>query len=125
MPIIKSSLAPSFELPALAVRGLAAPSRGARETCVWQLTLPPRTPGTPHSVDREEIFVALGGEAQIAIDGASPVALGVGDAAIVPAGRLFSLSNPGPEPFTALAVLPVGGEASLPGQAPFCPPWAV
>jgi len=125
MPIVKSSLAPSFDLPALSVRGLAAPSRGARETCVWQLTLAPGTPGTPHSVDREEIFVALGGEAQIAIDGAPPVALGVGDAAIVPAGRPFSLSNPGPVPFTALAVLPVGSQASLPGQAPFCPPWAV
>src|SRR5436190_19568780 len=80
MPIVKSSLAPLFELPALSVRGLAAPSRGARETCVWQITLAPGTPGTPHSVDREEIFVALGGEAQIAIDGASPVALGAGAA---------------------------------------------
>ena len=125
MPIVKSSLAPLFEHPALSVRGLAAPSRGARETCVWHITLAPGTPGIPHSVDREEIFVALGGEAQIAIDGAPPVALGAGDTAIVPAGRPFSLSNPGPEPFTALAVLPVGGQASLPGQEAFCPPWAV
>ena len=125
MPIVKSDLAPLFELPALSVRGLAAPSRGARETCVWHITLPPGTPGTPHSVDREEIFVALGGQAHIEIDGGSPVALGVGDAAIVPAGRPFSLSNRGAVPFTALAVLPVGGQASLPGQPQFCPPWAV
>ena len=107
------------------MRGLAAPSRGARETCVWHITLAPETPGTPHSVDREEIFVALGGQAQIAIDGAPPVALGAGDAAIVPAGRPFSLSNPGAVPFTALALVPVGSQASLPGQEPFCPPWTV
>jgi quercetin dioxygenase-like cupin family protein len=52
--------------------------------------------------------------------------LQAGDTLIVPAGQVFSLSNPGPDPFTAMAVLPVGGLASMPdgGQA-FPPPWVV
>ena len=124
MPLIKSSAAPTFDLPELSVLGLAAPSRGARETCVWRITLAPGTPGTPHAVDREEIFVALTGEARIELDGHTEV-LGPGDTMIVPGGQSFSLSNPGAEPFTALTVLPVGGRAVLPGGEPFSPPWVL
>src|SRR6187551_225884 len=111
---IKSSSAPCFEIQSLSVLGLAAPSRGARETCVWRVTLAPRTPGTPHSVDREQIFVALSGQARVELGG-QDATLAPGDALIVPAGESFSLSNPGEEPFTALAVLPVGGCPVLPG----------
>jgi quercetin dioxygenase-like cupin family protein len=124
MPHIKSSAAPSFDVPSLSVLGLAAPSRGARETCVWRITLAPGTPGTPHSVDREQIFVALTGQAQVE-HGGQDAALAAGDALIVPAGEPFSLSNPGPVPFTALAVLPVGGRPTLPGGEPFSPPWLI
>jgi quercetin dioxygenase-like cupin family protein len=124
MPLIRSSTAPTFELPALSVLGLAAPSRGARETCVWRITLAPGSPAVPHSVDREEIFVALAGEAQVML-GEEETALTPGDTLIVPAGQSFSLSNPGAQPFSALAVLPVGGRAVLPGGAPFPPPWVL
>jgi mannose-6-phosphate isomerase-like protein (cupin superfamily) len=81
-------------------------------------------PGTPHSVDREEIFVALTGEARVEIGG-QDLGLAPGDALIVPAGESFSLYNPGAAPFTALAVLPVGGRALLPGGEPFSPPWVL
>jgi len=124
MPLIKSSAAPTFEVPQLSVLGLASPSRGARETCVWRITVAPGTPGTPHAVDREEIFVALAGRALVEL-GDETAALHPGDAFIVPAGQSFSLSNPGEQPFMALAVLPVGGRATLPGGEPFSPPWAV
>ena len=122
MPLIRSSAAPSFDIPDLSVLGLAAPSRGARETCVWRVTLPPGAAGAAHTVDREEIFVALSGEARFALDGEDE-ALTPGDTLIVPAGRTFCLSNPGAQPFTALAVLPVGGRAAMPGGEPFSPPW--
>ena len=39
--------------------------------------------------------------------------------------KSFSLSNPGPEPFTALAMVPVGGRALLSGGEPFSPPWVL
>jgi len=124
MPVIKSSTAPTFHIPGLDVVGLAAPSRGASETCVWRITLPPNTPGTPHFVDREEIFVGLSGEACVEVDGEQTV-LACGDAVVIPAGQSFCLSNPGAEPFTALAVLPVGGKAALSGGEPFSPPWTI
>jgi quercetin dioxygenase-like cupin family protein len=125
MHLIKAAATPTFnDIPGLSVCGLAAPSRGARETCVWRITIAPHTSGTPHAVSREEIFVALAGQGRVEIDGEDlPVA--VGDTLIVPAGRSFSLSNPGDEPFTALTVLPVEGRAVLPGGQAFCPPWAV
>jgi quercetin dioxygenase-like cupin family protein len=117
-------MSPVFELPFLSVTGLAAPSRGAKETCVWRLTLAPGAPGTMHSMDREEIFVALEGRATIAIDG-QEIDLRTGDAFIVPAGELFSLANTGSEPFSGVALVPIGGQATLPGGEPFSPPWTL
>jgi len=123
MPIIKSFAAPQFNtIDGLTVTGLAAPSRGSRETCVWKLALAPHTPGTPHSVDREEIFVVLAGRG-IATLGGQTMELTPGDALIVPAEQSFSLANPGTERFEAIAVLPVGGRAAMPAGAPFAPPW--
>jgi mannose-6-phosphate isomerase-like protein (cupin superfamily) len=124
MSIIRASAAPVFETPGLEVLGLAAPSRGSAESCVWRLTLAPGTPGTPHSIDREEIFVVLSGEARVEIDG-EDAPLAAGDALVVPAGRSFSLSNPGAEPFVAMAVMPVGGRAVMPDGACFSPPWTL
>jgi quercetin dioxygenase-like cupin family protein len=122
MPVIRSSDAPQFTIPGLTVTGLAAPSRGARETCVWRLALDANTPGAPHSLDREEIFVVLSGRAVAAI-GDDTVELAPGDALIVPAQQAFSLANPHAEPFEAIAVLPVGGLAAMPAGTPFAPPW--
>jgi quercetin dioxygenase-like cupin family protein len=122
MPIVRSSAAPQFNISGLTVTGLAAPSRGACETCVWRLSLAGRTPGTVHSVDKEEIFVVLTGRAVATVHGET-FDLTPGDALIVPAQHPFSLANPHPEPFEALAVLPVGGLAAMPEGAPFAPPW--
>lgn len=124
MPIVKSSTAPTFHLPGLDVVGLASPSRGACETCVWRIALPPGTPGTSHIVDREEIFVALSGEARLELGGTETV-FASGDALVIPVGEPFSLSNTGTEPFTALALQPVGGKAVPPGGEPFSPSWTL
>jgi quercetin dioxygenase-like cupin family protein len=131
VPVIPGATAPTFSLPGLVVTGLAAPSRGATETSVWHLVLEPGAPGVEHSMDREEVFVAVAGRA-LATVGGGEAPLAAGDALVVPAGRRFSLANPPPsrfanpsaEPFRAVVALPVGGRASMPGQAPFVPPWA-
>lgn len=122
MPIIHASSAPQFTIPGLTVTGLAAPSRGAQETCVWRLALAPSTPGAAHSCDREEIFVVTTGRAVATVDG-DTLELAPGDALIVPANHSFSLANPYAEPCEAIAVLPVGGLAAMPGGTPFAPPW--
>jgi quercetin dioxygenase-like cupin family protein len=122
MSVIQSSTAPQFSLPGLTVTGLAAPSRGSRETCVWRLALAAGAPGPVHTVDHEEIFVVLTGRAVATIDGVDHD-LTPGDALIVPANQPFSLSNPHADVFEAIAVLPVGGLAAMPSGAPFPPPW--
>ena len=122
MPLIRAENAPSFSLPGLAVTGLAAPSRGASETSAWRLSISPGAPGTPHSVDREEIFIALGGSATATLAG-ERFELHAGDVLIVPAGQLFSLANSGGVAFEAIAVAPAGVRARLPGGEAFAPPW--
>ena len=122
MPIVHAADAPSFELPGLAVTGLAAPSRGARESSVWRLRLAAGTPGLAHSLDREEIFVALAGSAVATLAGRE-IVVQAGDTLIVPAGETFSLGNPGTESFEAVAVAPVGVRARVAGGDAFSPPW--
>ena len=122
MPFLRAESAPQFSWPGLSVTGLAAPSRGSRETSVWRLRLAPHEPGPLHSVDREEIFVALSGRAEVTLGGELHE-LGPGDTLIVPAGHAFSLRATGADPFEALALAPVGVRAKLAEGEPFAPPW--
>lgn len=123
MVVIKSSAAPTFEVPGCQFTGLAAPSRGCRETAVWRVSIAPNTPGTLHSVDREEVFAAIAGRA-VATVGDETFELGAGDALVVPANQPFALANPHGEPFEAVVALPVGGRAIMPSGEAFVPPWA-
>ena len=123
MPVVKGATAPVFSLPGTTFTGLAAPSRGAKETCVWRISVDPGTPPTPHRVDKEEIFVLTSGRMLITLAGAEH-ALEPGDVLIVPADTLFGLDNPYQERAELVVVMPVGGVARIPGQDPILPPWA-
>lgn len=126
MPVIPAATAPTFTLPdapETVFTGLASPSRGARETSVWRVKLAPGTPAVEHSLNREEVIVALMGRAVASFDGV-PNGVGAGDTLIVPPAVAFSLANPYTEPFEAVAVLPVGGRARVGDGEPFTPPWA-
>ncbi len=83
----------------------------------------PGTPPTPHRLTREEILVATAGRARASIAGTEHELVS-GGAVIVPAETDFALSNPHNEPFEAVAILPVGGQARIGEGAPFTPPWA-
>ncbi len=113
-----------FSLPGVEFAGLAAPSRGARETAAWRIRVAPGSPATPHRLTREEILVATAGRARATIAGAEHE-LVAGGAVIVPAETEFALSNPHDHPFEAVAILPVGGQARIGDEPPFTPPWAV
>lgn len=123
MTIIDIAEAPVFDIPGTRFTGLASPLRGSRENSVWRVSVAPGTEPRFHRVTREEIFVALTGTGQIHVGGAVHD-LTAGSVAVVPPATDFALSNSGTEPFEALVVLPVGGQAVLPGEAPFTPPWA-
>ena len=123
MPIIKSCDAPRFELHGAVFTGGAAPSRGARENCVWRTAIAPHTPGTSHSLDREETFVVVAGRA-VATVADETYDLTIGDVLVVPAHTPFALANPFEERFETIVVFPVGGKAKLPSGDAFVPPWA-
>jgi mannose-6-phosphate isomerase-like protein (cupin superfamily) len=122
MPLIRSQDAPSFTVGSLTVTGLASPSRHSQETCVWRVHVEPDSSGVEHSVDREEIFLALAGSADFVVDGVVTTVHG-GDAFVVPAHTPFALVVRDAA-FDAVCVLPVGGQASFVGGEPFVPPWA-
>jgi mannose-6-phosphate isomerase-like protein (cupin superfamily) len=123
MPIITANEAPTFDIPGVAFTGLASPARGATENAVWRLVMAPGTPPNPHRLTREEIIVAVSGTARVSVAGVESN-LAAGGAVVVPPDTDFALSNPGPDPFEAVAVLPVGGKAVIPGVEAFTPPWA-
>ena len=122
MPIVRADTAPTFTLPGLAVTGLASPSRGSTETSAWRLRIAAGTPGVEHSLDREEIFIAISGQA-VATLNKRAVYLNPGDALIVPAGEPFALANQGAEPFEAVALAPNGTRAIIGDGESFQPPW--
>lgn len=123
MSLITPENAPVFEMSGATFIGLAAPSRGSQDTSAWRVILSPRTPGRPHQVTREEIFVALSGRASVEMNGIRRD-FTEGSALVVPAHVPFSIGNDSDEPFEAIAILPVGG-AAIVGDAPaFIPPWA-
>ncbi|HEX7929126.1 MAG TPA: cupin domain-containing protein, partial [bacterium] len=105
MPIIRKRDTQSFQIPGLTVRRFASPQGGSKETSVWQISLAAGAPGLPHTVTREEIFVATAGAAQATIEGKTQ-ALGPGDVLIVPAGVEFTLANRADVPFEAFVAFP-------------------
>jgi mannose-6-phosphate isomerase-like protein (cupin superfamily) len=123
MTVVSSHTAPRFDAGGTHVIGLASPSRGSAETSVWRLTLDPGSSSPEHTLDREEVFVALEGTAQ-AVIGDRTADVHAGDALIVPPAVPFTIGNPGPEPFEAVACMPVGCTATV-GEESFAPPWAV
>jgi quercetin dioxygenase-like cupin family protein len=123
MPLLSRTDAPTFNLPGICFTTLSSPSRGANENAVWEVTVEPGVAGSPHRVTREETFVALEGSAIVELDGERHE-LAAGSALVVGAGQTLALSNTGPQPFRALAVFPVGGQAVIGDGPALTPPWA-
>ena len=124
MAVVPAPAAPTHELGGARFTSLATPSRGSSDTSVWVVEISPGTPGTPHRLTREEVFVVLAGRADVRLDGAASVAE-AGDAIVVPSGVPFALAPVGAEPLRALCCLPVGGQGQLADGEPFTPPWAL
>ena len=127
MPVIRRADAPTFTLPGdggVSAIGLAAPSRGSKETCAWQISWSGRQDGTPHFVDHEEVFVMLAGRMVFSV-GDEEFEVGPGDAVVIPAHTRLSAANPFDETADALAILPAGAQARMSADGePFTPPWA-
>ncbi len=123
MAVIPAPAAPTHQLGGASFTSLATPSRGSKDTSVWQVEIQPGTPATPHRLTREEVFVILSGSALVRIDGQRATAE-AGDVVVVPTAVDFEIVAGGSEPLRALCCLPVGGQAQLADGEPFTPPWA-
>jgi mannose-6-phosphate isomerase-like protein (cupin superfamily) len=124
MAVVPCPSTPTHELGGARFTSLATPSRGSSDTSVWRVEIAPGTPGTPHQLTREEVFVVLSGRAEVRL-GDTVSSAGPGDAIVVPAGVPFELSPEGDETLRALCCLPVGGQGLLADGEPFTPPWAL
>jgi mannose-6-phosphate isomerase-like protein (cupin superfamily) len=123
MPVLHAPKTPTHELPGTRFTSLATPSRGATDTAVWKVEILPRTPATPHSLTREEVFVVLQGTASVRLAGREEVAR-AGDAIVVPAETDFEITNAGDNPLHLVCCMPVGGQGRLADGVAFTPPWA-
>jgi quercetin dioxygenase-like cupin family protein len=121
--VLSASSNPIHELGTTRFTSLATPTQGTVETSVWRVEIAPGTPGTPHEVSREELFIVTGGRAQVRI-GESTHEASAGDTIVVPAHTLFAIANESDEPVEAICCQPVGGQAILGDGQPFIPPWA-
>jgi mannose-6-phosphate isomerase-like protein (cupin superfamily) len=121
--LIQAQVAPRFEAGGTTVIGYASPSRGARETSVWRVSIAPGSESPIHQLEREEVFVALHGSAIATVDGQRHE-VAQGDCLVVGSGVDFQISSVGEHPFEAVACMPAGGTVTSGDEAPFVPPWA-
>ncbi len=124
MAVLTAPPAPTHDIGGARFTSLATPTRGSTDTSVWLVEIDPGVPATPHQLTREEVFVVLGGRAEVQLGDARHEA-GPGDAIVVPVDTPFALAATGDEPLRALCCLPVGGQARLVDGVAFTPPWAV
>ncbi|MEY9893319.1 quercetin dioxygenase-like cupin family protein [Catenulispora sp. MAP12-49] len=123
MPLSTLADAPHFARDGFTFRPLAVPSRGSTELAVWALDLEPGAVSETHSMDREEIFVVIGGAVCATVGGREATA-GPGDAIIVPAHAGLQIRNASTEEPARLTVATSVGMRAIVGGAPFTPPWA-
>jgi len=125
MPLLPATSAPVQNFDGNTFTGLASPSRGAVETAAWRVSLPAgRVSEGTHQLTREELLIVLTGTAVATIAEEVHTVM-PGDTIVVPAFTDFRIDNASAAPFEAIAVLPVGGRAILPGRPAFTPPWAI
>ena len=121
--ILRAAQAPHFEIPGVTFVGMASPSRGSEQLCTWKIIVAAgHESDTPHTLDRDEVFMVLSGRVRLAPGGEL---LGLGDAIVVPAGEKIQLANPGTDPAEVIVAIPAGFSATGADGTPFgTPPWA-
>jgi mannose-6-phosphate isomerase-like protein (cupin superfamily) len=109
--------------PAGAMTGLAAPSQGSKEVCVWRVRLSPDVAGPTHAIDRDQVWVPVSGTFAFTV-GDETATVGVGQAVLLPSGALRQITVV-EAPAEAIVSMAPGGVATVPGNDKSIPlPWA-
>ncbi|MFD7296881.1 cupin domain-containing protein [Streptomyces sp. NPDC059897] len=123
MNVISESAQRTTQSPAGAMFGLAAPSQGSTEVSTWRVELNADSATPVHIIDREQVWMPLGGEFEVDVEGKVERAT-AGQAVVLPAGVVRQVKAAG-GPAQALVAMAVGGRAMLPGSEDRIPlPWA-
>jgi quercetin dioxygenase-like cupin family protein len=121
--LITAATAPTFTQDGTIAVGYASPSRGAADLSLWRIRLEPGAASPYHAVSREEVFLALDGDAVATLDGVEH-RLEPGDCLVVPPEVPFAIAA-GSGGFAAVCAMAAGGEATiLPDGPTITPPWA-
>jgi mannose-6-phosphate isomerase-like protein (cupin superfamily) len=124
MNLITVADAATFDVPDTHVIAYAAPSRGARELCLWRIEIAAGSTSPLHHMDCKEVFLCVAGRAVAETSVGQPI-VEAGDCLVLPAGTDFSFRVLGDEPFGALACIRAGGQATMADSGEtFVPPWA-
>ncbi len=121
--VIRSDDAPQFAQEGTHVTGYASPTRGSETVSAWKVALDPGAGSPQHELTHGEVFIVLGGNVRFDVDGRRHD-LAAGDAICVPPKTSFSLTNEGPERFTAICCMAAGGQARIGDGELFPIPWA-
>lgn len=99
------------------------PDTGSRDLAAWRVELPAGMVGPAHTISHEETFYVLSGHLRLTIGGET-AELGVGDAAVAPAGSELAVANTTDQPAHMWVTTSVGLSAKLADGSTITPPWA-
>ncbi|MGW1998284.1 cupin domain-containing protein [Embleya sp. NPDC001921] len=122
MPFIRSDEAVVHEIHGARFVSYVRPGTGSRDLAAWRGEIPAGTVGPAHVISHEETFYVLSGRLRFTIGGES-AELGVGDAAVAPAGSELAVANTTDRPAHMWVTTRVGLSAELADGSTITPPW--
>ncbi|WP_371661837.1 cupin domain-containing protein [Streptomyces sp. NBC_00280] len=123
MPFIHSAEAVAHEIHGARFVSYVRPDTGGQDLAAWRTEVPAGMVGQAHTISHEETFYVLSGRLRLTIDGES-AELGVGDAAVAPAGSELTVANTTDQPAHMWVTTRVGLSAKLADGSTIAPPWA-
>lgn len=122
MPIVSRIEQRSSTTPNGTMTTLASPTLGGAAASLWLVEMYPGAAGPMHAFDAEVLWSVTAGSAVLDLAGERH-ALGAGDTAVLPAGRLRQFTA-GPDGFIAVATTAGPGEVRREdGSSAGVPPW--
>ncbi|MER5555146.1 cupin domain-containing protein [Streptomyces sp. NPDC002793] len=122
MPFIRSDEAVVHEIHGARFVSYTRPATGSRDLAAWRGEIPAGTESPAHVISHEETFYVLSGRLRLTIGGES-AELGVGDAAVAPAGSELAVANTTDRPAHMWVTTRVGLRAKLADGSTITPPW--
>jgi quercetin dioxygenase-like cupin family protein len=121
MDVERAADHPTFELGGNKVTSFAAPARGAHETALFRIDIPPGGGLPPHHHDHLDVFTVTVGSGTIHIGDDSHEVV-VGDSVVVPIGIVHYLESGG-EGATIVVTMLAGTRLVRPDGTETIPPW--